>query len=186
MSQVGNKELIQNLRNKLDGGEFQIRIKSLNYEGDVLKILVSYDPDDYDSLQREFLLQASRFAKFGILFSKAKEQLADAERQFKKWKRSKRRIAIERLNRRYKEESIKRGITNDDIDAYIEEKFEEENEGHERRIQRWRTNVDILEVIKDAFKQKKDMLVSAGMLFNKAVDMGFMEINKKKKSFSGD
>lgn len=94
-------------------------------------------------------------------------------------------MAIDRLNHRYKEDGIKRGITNDDIDAYIEEKFEEDHERHEQRIQRWRRNVDILEVIKDAFKQKKDMLVSAGMLFNKAVDMGFMEIRNKKKTFSG-
>jgi len=180
MSKFGNQELIQRLRNKIGGEEFSINIKSLNYSGNVLEMLISYDPDDYDSLQREFLLQPSRFAKFGIFLVKAKDMLTDAERQFKKWKRSKRRIAIERLHRRFKEEGIKRGITNDDIDAYIEEKYEVEHEEHEKRIQRWRRNVDVLEVIKDAFKQKKDMLVSTGMLFNKAADLGFIEIKKKK------
>jgi len=180
MSKFGNQELIQKLRDKIGGEEFSISINALQYKGNVLEMLISYDPDDYDSLQREFLLQPTRFAKFGIFLAKAKDMLSDTERQFKKWKRSKRRVAIERLHRRFKEDGIKRGITNDDIDAYIEEKFADEHEEFERKLQRWRKNVDILEVIKDSFKQKKDMLVSAGMLFNKAIDLGFIEVKKRK------
>lgn len=176
-------ELIQKLKSELDNGEFDIKINSLNYKGNVLDMLMSYDPDDYDSLQREFLLQPSRFAKFGILLTQARNKLADDERTFKKWKRSKRRITIQKLNQRFKEDNIKRGVTNDDIDAYIEEKYEEQNEAYEHSIQLWRKRVDILEVLKDAFKMKKDMLVSAGMLFNKAIDMNFIEI-KRKKTFS--
>ena len=130
----------QNLVNELkkNVGDFlEIEIKSLNININCLDVLVNYDPDDDESLQREFILQPAQFAKFAVLLAQAKDALARVEMKFKKWKRSKRTEASKKISKFLEDRKIKKGVTNDDIESYIEDQYSDECDEFENKILRY-------------------------------------------------
>lgn len=176
--------IVRKLRRET-GSEFlqvNMQIGDISIESDLLKELTGYDPDDDVSLQKEFIKQPVRYLKYSSAWVAAKDQLSEAEKRYARWRKEKWRVVQEKLRLKQKNDKSKKAPTKEDVEAEIEYRYSEEIDKFERKIRRWKKNADLFEEIKNAFKQKKDVLIVQGYLIKSLIDNEHLEI-KKRKSF---
>lgn len=180
---LSSTEFVDNIREEL-GSEFlqlKFKIDGELFKHNVMEELADYDPENIGSMQRAFAKQPVQSAKYGAAYAKAKRMLANAEREEKKWRRSKRRQVNLTLSEKWKARKIRKSPTKEDVDAEIDSKYESEADEFQASIAKWQEIVDTMNVIHDAWKQRKDMLTSQGHILNRMIDNDLLDIPHARK-----
>lgn len=178
-----SKEFIDEVRNQLGNEFLQIKFKIDGelFKKNVLEELVDYDPEDIGSMQRAYAKQPAQSAKYGIALAKAKRMLATAEREEKKWRRSKRRQVTLTLSEKWRAKKIRKSPAREDVDSEIDSKYESEVDEYQANIAKWQENVDIMSVVHGSWQQRKDMLVNQGHLLNRLIDNDALQVPNSRK-----
>jgi len=184
ISKKSKSEFARELHEKIGKDFLTIKVKIGDeiFKADVLEELLDFDPNDPLLLQKAFASQPAQSAKYGVVLAKAKRRLAALEQEEKAWRREKRGKMNMVLSKKWKAEKIRKSPTKEDVDAEIDNKYNDEAERFVKLIGKWTETVDILDVLYKSWRERKDMLVSQGHILNRFIDNDVIEIPKIRQA----